>query len=61
MTPRHATAQKVHLEWKIWAVYSTSKKCEKMGQLALDSAQYVDYKCEWDSPGYALWLEYFVN
>lgn len=47
------TAQDVWVDWK---VYSTHEKCRQAGRDMIGVGAVVDYKCEWDSPGWMLSL-----
>jgi hypothetical protein len=49
-SPAHALA------WYIKRVYATSAACRAAGQAYVDTDFAKDYKCLYDSPGIALWL-----
>lgn len=42
--------------WYIKRVYAYLPSCKAAGQAYVDTDYAKAYKCEWDSPGVALWL-----
>lgn len=42
--------------WILWKIYATSESCRKAGRDMIGVGAVVDYKCEWDSPDWALYL-----
>ncbi|MBT2232312.1 hypothetical protein [Nonomuraea sp. NEAU-A123] len=51
-----APAQAMMLGWEIVAVYKYEATCHQIGRLWLDVGRATQYKCRWDSPGFALWV-----
>ena len=44
--------------WQIYAVYKTKEACTTEGKRLLNAGFVNGYRCEWDSPYYALWVKY---
>jgi hypothetical protein len=44
--------------WQIYAVYATHATCEEVGKALLRANHIEGWKCEFDSPGYALYVRY---
>ncbi|MEV5720721.1 hypothetical protein AB0L41_43240 [Amycolatopsis mediterranei] len=44
--------------WQIYQVYTTSDTCQEVGKALLAKHVVDGYKCEWDSPGFALYVKY---
>ncbi len=42
--------------WYVKRVYASSASCKAAGQAYVDTGYAKAYKCEYDSPGFALWL-----
>ena len=43
--------------WYIYKVYALSSTCKEWGEAYTKTGFAESYKCLWDSPGYALWLD----
>jgi len=42
--------------WIAWKAYATHEQCRQAGRDMIGVGAVVDYKCEWDSPGWMLYL-----
>ncbi|WP_412516444.1 hypothetical protein K8Z49_37680 [Actinomadura madurae] len=50
------TSAQVPDVWVFWAAYSTHEKCRKKGRDMIGSGAVVDYRCDWGSPTWSLYL-----
>lgn len=44
--------------WQLYAVYKTEATCRSVGKALVDQHVADGYKCEWDSPFFALYVKY---
>lgn len=54
----HVTVSPASAEdvWIAWKAYATHEQCRQAGRDMIGVGAVVDYKCEWDSPGWMLYL-----
>ena len=43
-------------KWFLYSVYGNSASCQAAGEALVDTGYAQRYKCEWDSPGFGLYL-----
>lgn len=56
--PAAASPAVAAAHWQIYQVYKTSDTCQEVGKALLAKNVVDGYKCEWDSPGFALYVKY---
>lgn len=44
--------------WQIYQVYDTEETCDSVGKALVKNKVVDGYKCEWDSPKFALYVKY---
>jgi hypothetical protein len=44
--------------WQVYANYRTLSACQVEGKRLLNAGFIDGWRCEWDSPYYALWVKY---
>lgn len=44
--------------WQIYGIYRTYATCSEVGKALLRSGEVEGWRCEWDSPSFALYVRY---